>query len=74
MQAGAVLFFDLVDRLYPASQIANLGKLLLDGLQPFLPLAVSHLRLGSVRSPLAVLLVQLLNVSNLRAETRDLFP
>ena len=51
-----------------------MGKLLLDSLQPFMPPAVSDMSswLISVLTP--ILLVQLLNLSNLHSETPDLFP
>jgi hypothetical protein len=74
MQACEVLFFHLVDRMKLPAKIADLGKLLLDRLEPLVPLAVSDLSLRSIRSSKTVFVVQLLNVSNLSAQTRNLFP
>jgi len=50
-----------------------LGKFLLDRLQPFVPLAVSDLRLLFIQAALSVRLIQLYNMSDFRSETCDLF-
>ena len=73
MQPGAVLFSPLFDRKNFAPQGRKLGKLLLNLLQPFMPLAVSDLGLGYIRVSEPILLIQLLNVSDLRAETPYFF-
>jgi hypothetical protein len=44
-QTGTILFFHLLNRKNPAAKISDLGKFLLDCLQPFMPLAVSNLSL-----------------------------
>ena len=51
-----------------------MDEFLLDGLQPFLPLAVSDVRLCILVALKPMSLVQFLNLSNLLAETPDLFP
>jgi hypothetical protein len=52
----------------------DFGKLLLDCLQPFMPLAVSDLGLRLIRPLKPIFLIQLVNVSDLSTQTRDLFP
>jgi len=74
MQTGTVGFFHLLDQMNPATKIADLGKFLLDFLQPLLPLAVSNLSLGSIPLSNPVFLIRLLNLSDLGAETRNLCP
>lgn len=69
-----MLLLDLFYRLHLPTKTGQLRKLLLNGLQPFDPLPMSDLRIGSVRVYKAVLLVKLLNFSDLRTETRNLFP
>jgi hypothetical protein len=71
---GAVLFFHLLDGRHFATKLRQLSQLVLDGLQPFLPLPVSHVRLRRVSTLKAILLVQGLNLSDLHAETPNLFP
>jgi hypothetical protein len=73
MQPGAVPLLHLFYRLNPTAKGSELGKFLLDCLQPFLPLAVSDLRLASVPVLTSVCLIQLLNVSDLRSQTYNLF-
>ena len=65
MQQGAVFF----RHLFFTAQGSELGKFLLDCLQPFMPLAVSALRLASIPVLTSVGLIQLLNVSDLRSQT-----
>jgi len=48
MQTGTVGFFHLLDQMNPATKVADMGKFLLNFLQPFMPLAVSHLSLGFI--------------------------
>jgi hypothetical protein len=76
MQARAVLFFSLFDRENAPAQACQLAKFLLDLLQPFEPLAVGHLSLGAIAvatlgAPVET--VQLLDVRDLSAKTRNLF-
>ena len=73
MQPGAVLFFPLFDRENSSAKASELGEFLLDRLQPFLPLTVSDLSLWFMSAFTSVLIVQLLNLSDLSAETRNLF-
>lgn len=72
MQTGTLLFFYLINRMNPAPKVTDLNKFLLDGLQPFLPFAVSDLSLCAVPSLKAIFLIQLLNLSDLGAETGNL--
>lgn len=74
MQTGTVGFFYLLYQMNPAAKVAELGKFLLDFLQPLLPLAVSNLSLGSIPFSKTVFLIRLFNVSDLGAQTRNLFP
>ena len=75
MQTGAVLFFSLLDRENSAAEVSELDQFLLDFLQPFLPLAVRDLSLfvRSISTVTPILVVQLLEGSDLGAETADLF-
>lgn len=47
---------------------------MLNGLQAFMALAVSYLGLGGIRLSEAVLLIQFLDLSDLRTETPYFFP
>jgi len=58
----------------PADKISDLGKFTLNCKQPFLSLAVSDLSLRSIPFLKPIFLIRLLNVSDLGAETRNLFP
>ena len=69
-----MLFLHLLDRMNSSAKISELGKFLLDFLQPLVPLAVSDLRLCVVSAFTSILPVQLLKLPNLSAETTDLFP
>ena len=76
MQPGAVLFFPLFDRENSSAKVNELDQFLLDFLQPFMPLAVSDLSLGSIaalttRTP--ILIIQFFKVCDLVAKTLDLF-
>ena len=76
MQPGAVLFFPLFDRENSSAKVNELDQFLLDFLQPFMPLAVSDLSLGSIaaltpRTP--ILIIQPFKVCDLVAKTLDLF-
>lgn len=55
--AGAVLFLHLFHGAHAAAEVGELGKFLLDGLEPFMPLAVSDLSLRFVPALTAILLV-----------------
>ena len=56
-QTGTILFFHLLNRKNPAAKISDLGKFLLDCLQPFMPLAVSNLSLCSDPLSKAIFLI-----------------
>jgi hypothetical protein len=58
----------------PAAKISDLGKFTLNCKQPSLSLAVSDLSLCSDPFSKPIFLIRLLNVSDLGAETRNLFP
>lgn len=68
-----MLVFHLFNRENLAAKTSELGKFLLNCLQPFLPLAVSNLGLGSIPISKAILIIQFLNLSDLRTETPYLF-
>jgi hypothetical protein len=58
------------------AEVSELGEFLLDRLEPFMPLAVSDLSLCFISGPTPstpILVVQLLKVCDLVAETPDLF-
>lgn len=74
MQPGTVLFLHLFGRDNAAAQVCQLPKLLLDLLQPFIPLSVSDLSRGSVPTVAPKLFVRLLNGSNLFPQTPNLVP
>ncbi len=74
MQTGAVLLLHLFYGTDLPAQAGELGEFLLDPLQPFMPLAVSDMSIGIVSVLTAILLVQLLDFSNLSPETPDLCP
>lgn len=71
-----MLLFPLFDRENSLAKASQLDQFLLDRLQPFKPLAVSYLSLGfvAVMTPRAsILLIQLLKLGDLGAETSNLF-
>jgi hypothetical protein len=76
MQPGTVLFFPLFDRQNSSAKVSELGEFLLDGLEPFMPLTVGGLGLCFISAPTPstpIVVVQLLKVCDLVAETPDLF-
>ncbi len=73
MQTAAVLFLHLFYRTNPSAKVSQLGEFLLNCLQPLVPLAVSNLRLDFISARTSILIVQLLNLSDLGAETSDFF-
>lgn len=74
MQPGAMLFFHLFNRNDFTTQARQLGELLLDFLQPFLPQAVRDLRLCAIAAMKPVFFVLPLNLRNLDAQIPDLTP
>ena len=73
MQTGEVLSFPLFHRENSSAKVSELAEFLLDGLEPFMPLAVSDLSLGFVSSFTSILVVQLLKAGNLSTKTPNLF-
>ena len=69
-----MLFLHLLDRTNSSAKISELGKFLLDFLQPLVPLAVSDLRRYVASDFTSILSVQLVKLGDLNAETTDLFP
>jgi len=74
MQPGTVLLLHLFGRDYSAAKVCQLHQLLLDSLQPFIPLSVSDLSRGSIPTVAPKLLVCLLNGSNLFPQPPNLVP
>ena len=74
MQPGTVLFLHLFGRDNSAAKVGQLPKLLLDLLQPFIPLSVSDLSRGSISAVAPKLFVSLLDCSNLFPQTPNLVP
>ena len=68
-----MLCFPLFDRENSSAKASELGKFLLDGLQPLMPLTVSDLSLWFISTSKPKSVVQLLNLSDLGAETPNLF-
>ena len=73
MQPRAVLFFPLFHGKHPATEVGKLRQFLLDFLQAFMPPAVSNLGLCFRVGLAAILLVQLLELSDFSAKIPDLF-
>src|SRR5215469_13681005 len=69
----AVPLLHLCDRAHPAAKGSELSEFPLNGLQPFVPLAVSDLSLRIVRTSKPINPVQFLNLSDLCLEKPDLF-
>ena len=57
MQPGAMLFLHLFGRDNSAAKVCQLHKLLLDCLQPFIPLFVSDLNIWSIPTVAPKLLI-----------------
>jgi hypothetical protein len=74
MQPGAVLFLDLFDGLNLSAKRRQPRKFLLDCLQPLMPETVSDLSIGLIHPMTAIQVVQFVYVSNLVAQTPNLFP
>jgi hypothetical protein len=72
LQPGAMLFFHLLRRMNSAAQVCDLHQFMLDGLQPFMPLAVNDLSSRPLQAFLSKLSIQLLNVSDLLSQTPNL--
>jgi len=73
LQAGTVLFPYLIDRHNGAAQRRQPAQFLLDVLEPFMPLPVSHHVHGSIGFAQPVLLVQFVDLGNLRTQIPDFF-
>lgn len=73
MQTGEVLSFPLFHRENSSAKVSELAEFLLDGLEPFMPLAVSDLSLCFVVALTPILIVQFLKVCDFGAETPDFF-
>jgi len=73
MQTGEVLSFPLFHRENSSAKVSELAEFLLDGLEPFMPLAVSDLSFCSVVALTPILIVQFLKVCDLGAEMPDFF-
>ncbi|MGC2550144.1 MAG: hypothetical protein WA437_07770 [Candidatus Sulfotelmatobacter sp.] len=67
VQAGAVLFFSLLHGKNAATEVSDLSQFLLDFLESFMPLAVGYLRFCFGVGLTAVLVVQLLELSDFSA-------
>jgi hypothetical protein len=72
MQPRAMLFLHLLGRNNSAAKVCELQKLMLDCLQAFTSLSVNDLSTYSVPAVTPKLLVQLLNVGDLRSEHPNL--
>jgi len=74
IRAGAVLFLHLFYGMNSPTKIRNFCQFLLDCFQPLVPLAVSNLSLRFISAAPSIVVVQLLQLSDLGAEAGDLFP
>ncbi len=73
MQPRTVLFFPLFDGENSPAKTRQLYQFLLDCLKPFLPLAVSDMSLCVVVALTPILFIRFFELSDLVAETADLF-
>jgi len=69
-----MLFPHLLNRKSSVTELGDLDKFLLNLLQSFLPVAVSDVGFCSLLASKPILFIQLLNVSDFRPKTRNLFP
>jgi hypothetical protein len=69
-----MLFPHLLNRKSSVTELGELDKFFLNLLQSFLPVAVSDVGFCSLLTSKPILFIQLLNVSNFRPKTRNLFP
>jgi len=69
-----MLFPHLLNRKSFVTELGELDKFFLNLLQPFLPVAVSNVGFCSLLASKSILFVQLLDVSDLRPKTHNLFP
>jgi hypothetical protein len=74
MQTAAMLFLHLFYGTNSSAKVREFCQLVLDRLQAFMPLAVSNLSLRFVSAFTSILVIHLLNLRDLGAETTDLFP
>lgn len=74
MQSRAMLFLHLFGRDNSAAKVCELHQLLLDCLQPFIPLSVGDVSCCSIPTVTPELLVCFLNGSDLFPETANLVP
>ena len=69
-----MLFLHLLKRKNSSAKISKLDELLLDLLQPLVPLAMGKLRLCVLPGFTSIQLVQFFKVRNFGAEKSNLFP
>jgi hypothetical protein len=74
VQPGAMLFPHLLNRKSFVTELGELDKFFLNLSQSFLPAAVSDVSFCSLLGSKPILFIQLLNVSDFRPKTRNLFP
>lgn len=74
MHPGAVLFLHLFNGTHLPPESSKLRKLLLNSLQPLLPVPVRDLRIRLISLVTPIPLVQIVDLSNLHPQTPDLFP
>lgn len=74
LQSLAALLSHLFDGDDSAAQVQHLRQFLLDGLQPFVAIAMIDLLLYPIAPTKAVFLIQRVNLSDLGSKARDLFP
>jgi hypothetical protein len=71
---GLGLFIDLFRQNNSTAKVCELHKLMLNFLQPLTPLSMSELNTCFVPAVTPILLIRLLNVSDLHPETPNLVP
>ena len=69
-----MLFPHLLNRKSFVTELSELDKLFLNLLQSFLPVAVSDVGFRFLLASKPIAFIQLLNVSDFRPKTRNLFP
>lgn len=68
------MFSNLIGGMNGAAQVRQAAQFFLNALQPFVPLPVGNLIQGPIAFATPILLVQLMELSDLRAETHYLIP
>jgi hypothetical protein len=72
LQTVTVVFSDLIVGMNGAAEVSQATQFFLNALKPFVPLPVGNLIHGPIAFATPILLVQLMELSDLRPQTPDL--